>query len=236
MNIRYRFVLDSGVEKLFELKLDPQTLSLASEPQDTLPDWTRLENEQCPNCPLSKEESPHCPVAAKMVKVVEEFKDGISFHEADISISTAAREYRKRAPLQTGISSLIGVVMVTSGCPVLDKLRPMVCTHLPFANVNETMYRAISMYLLAQYFRGKHGRKPDWELKDLVKIYDEISTVNRQFSRRLKTIEIEDSTLNALVSLDCFANFSIAGIMDDSLPQLEQLFHAFLHDPASAPK
>ncbi|MBI4424712.1 MAG: hypothetical protein HY554_13345 [Elusimicrobia bacterium] len=228
MNLRYRFVLASGEEKVFELALDGETLSLAGKPGRALPEWTRLDNEQCPNCPLKAATTPRCPVAANLVDVIEGFKDGISFHEAEITITAPAREYRKRAPLQTGISSLIGVVMVTSGCPVLDRLRPMVCTHLPFAEVNETMYRAISMYLLAQYFLHKRGRAPDWELKDLVKIYDEISTVNRHFAKRLKTIQIEDATLNALVSLDCFANISVCSIMDDSLSQLENLFHAYL--------
>jgi hypothetical protein len=234
VKIHYRFILDSGAEKTFELELDPEALSLSGAPVSPLPAWTRLENEQCPNCPLKAAASPHCPVASRLVGIIEEFKDGVSFHEAEISITTPAREYRKRAPLQVGISSLIGVVMVTSGCPILDRLRPMVCTHLPFADINETMYRALSMYLLGQYFRHKRGLEPDWDLKRLVNIYDDIGTVNRQFARRLKTIKIEDASLNALVSLDCFATFSVCSIMDDSLEQLEKLFHAYLKDELPA--
>ncbi|MBI4348616.1 MAG: hypothetical protein HY553_17390 [Elusimicrobia bacterium] len=231
MNIRYRFVLDTGEEKRFELKLDGTTLAIQNPAPEPPPAWTRLGNEQCPNCPLAEASSPHCPVALKLVDVIEQFKAGISFQEAEISISTRGREYRKRAPLQTGISSLIGVVMVTSGCPILDKLRPMVCTHLPFADASETMYRAISMYLMAQYFVKKRGAAPDWELRDLVKIYDEVSTVNRQFARRLRTVEIEDASLNALVSLDCFAAFAVGAIVDDALDHLENLFHAYLPAP-----
>lgn len=229
MRIGYRFTLASGEQKVFELNFDPATLSLATKPSDP-PPWTELKNEQCSNCPLSADRYRHCPVAVQLVEVIDQFKDHISFHEAEISISTSGREYRKHAPLQTGISGLIGVVMVTSGCPILDKLRPMVRTHLPFAAINETMYRAISMYLLAQYFVQKRGGKPDWELKDLVKIYDEISTVNLHFARRLKTIQIEDASLNALVSLDCFAAMAAGSIVDNSLDEIESLFTAYLEE------
>lgn len=232
MRIRYRFVLNSGQEKLFELQLDPTTLSLP-KPSGEPPAWTELTNQQCPNCPLKAEEHKHCPVAVQMVEVINQFKDDISFHEAEITIATSGREYRKHAPLQTGISGLIGVVMCTSGCPILDKLRPMVRTHLPFASANETMYRAISTYLLAQYFVQRHGGKPDWELKDLVKIYDDVSTVNRSFAQRLKAVQIEDASLNALVSLDCFANIAVGSIVDDSLDELESLFRAYLQDLAA---
>jgi len=230
VKIRYRFVLNGGGEKTFELRFDPKTLALQRDDKKTPPDWTRLDNEKCPNCPLSEAEHPHCPAALSLVDVIEEFKDGISFTEADISIMTEQREFRRRAPLQTGISGLIGVVMATSGCPILAKLRPMVATHLPFANIHETMYRAISMYLTAQYFVYKKGRAPDWDMKDLVKIYDAISTVNRQFSKRLRTIKIEDASLNALVSLDCFAAMTVDSIMDSSLQEIEGLFHAYLQD------
>jgi hypothetical protein len=228
VNIRYRFILEGGGEKSFELRFDPKTLLLQRESKEPPPEWTLLGNEKCPNCPLSEDEHPHCPAALSLVDVISEFKDGISFHEADISIMTEQREFRKRAPLQGGISGLIGVVMATSGCPILAMLRPMVATHLPFANVRETMYRAISMYLTAQYFVYKKGRKPDWDMKDLVKIYDAISTVNRQFAKRLRTIKIEDASLNALVSLDCFAAITVDSIMDSSLQEIEGLFHAYL--------
>lgn len=229
MRIGYRFTLASGQQKVFEINLEPATLSLEAKPADP-PAWTELKNEQCSNCPLSADRYRHCPVAVQLVQVIDQFKDDISFHEAEISITAAGREYRKHAPLQTGISGLIGVVMVTSGCPILDKLRPMVRTHLPFAAVNETMYRAISMYLLAQFFIHKRGGKPDWELKDLVKIYDEISTVNRHFAKRLKTIQIEDASLNALVSLDCFAAMAVGSIVDNSLDEIEALFTAYLEE------
>ena len=234
MHIRYRFALAEGGVKEFALTLDPASLSLTSPPREPLPGWTRLGNHQCSICPLTEKEHPHCPIAANLAGVIEEFKDSISFHQAEISILTEAREYRKKAALQDGISGLIGIVMVTSGCPILDKLRPMVRIHLPFPEISETMYRAISMYLTAQFFVYKRGGRPDWDLKHLVDIYNAVSSVNADFVRRLKTIELQDASLNALVNLDCFAAITAMSILDHSLQEVEGLFSAYLPaDPQS---
>src|SRR5262249_45179319 len=78
-------------------------------------------------------------------------------------------------------SSLIGIFMVTSGCPVMNKLRPMVDTHLPFMTSAESTYRVISMYLLAQFFRQRQGRKPDWALEGLLGVLEAAKETNAAF-------------------------------------------------------
>jgi hypothetical protein len=162
------------------------------------------------------------------VDVIAKFDKSLSFEEAEITLRTEAREYHKKVPLQFGIGSLMGVYMVTSGCPIMDKLRPMVFTHLPFATVEETIYRAVSMYLLAQYFVGKRGGKPDWDLKHFVKVYEDVSQVNKTFTKRLMSINTRDASLNALFNLDCFANFAVLSIAEDGLGELEPMFQAYL--------
>ncbi len=118
--------------------------------------------------------------------------------------------------------------MVTSGCPVMDKLKPMVRYHLPFATEDETRYRVISMYLIAQYFIHRKGEEPDWDLKNLVKIYDEVRVVNKSFSKRLSNIKIEDASINALIILDCFADFVKFSISKDMLDDMKTMFRAYL--------
>lgn len=99
----------------------------------------------------------------------------------------------------------------------------MVRFHLPFATIEETKYRAISIYLLAQYILYQHGSQPDWDLKKLAEAYKNIRVVNESFCKRLRTIESKDATLNAVVVLDIFAdsvNFSIDSRMVDDLDYL----------------
>lgn len=225
---RYKFTLSNGVEKEFTVRLDSDSLSAIPTEKKSYPEWTELKFHQCPTCPLSKEQHKFCPIAVNIVDVVEFFRDSISYDEADILVETEARGYVKHTALQDGISSIIGIYMVTSGCPIMDKLRPMVRTHLPFATVEETMYRVISMYLLAQYFLSKRGKNPDWGLEKLVNIYNDIQMVNKHFRERLSATKVNDASVNALVNLNCFADLTAFAIEENRLDEIELLFQAYL--------
>jgi len=227
IHFRYRFTLADGEVKEFDLRLDSETLSLITPGRESHPEWTRLSYRQCPNCPLTPPQL-QCPIAANLVDVVDCFKDFISYDEADIEVATEERIYKKHTSLQKGISSLIGIYMVTSGCPIMDKLRPMVKTHLPFATAEETLYRAFSMYLLAQYYLSRKGRKPDWEFEDLTRIYAEVHVVNKSFCERLEDAHIKDGIVNAVATLDCFAEFVEAPLQRRVLDRMEALFFAYL--------
>jgi hypothetical protein len=120
--------------------------------------------------------------------------------------------------------------MVTSGCPIMDKLRPMVRFHLPFSNAAETTYRVISMYLMAQYFRNRKGVEADWKLGGLVKLYEDIHLVNTHFLERLNQIETLDASANALIILDCFANQIQMSIGENDLGEFETLFTPYFEE------
>lgn len=228
LTFQYRFKFADGSAKHFLLRLDPISLSLTREPKPAYPEWTRLNYHQCPNCPLKPETTPYCPVAVNLMDVVDTFKDVLSHERAEVEIVAPDRTYSAHTALQNAIGSLIGMIMATSDCPVLDKLRPMVRTHLPFATAEETMYRVISMYLLGQFFRYRRGLVPDWELKNLITTYEGAQTVNKAFVERLASLDIQDSSMNAVVILDCFAATTNFSIMSDSLNEIEQLFSAYL--------
>lgn len=225
---QYKFTFCDGSIKEFNLRLDGKTLNLIQAGRKTYPEWTKLEFYKCPNCPLNGEMYKDCPVAVSLIDLVDSFKGSISCEEVDVTIETEARRYMKHASLQKGLSSLIGIYMVTSGCPIMEKLKPMVRHHLPFATEEETKYRAISMYLFAQFFIYKRGGEPDWDLRRLVKIYEDVRIVNKNFCKRLANIRIEDASINALVILDCFADSVAFSINKDMLDEIELLFNAYL--------
>lgn len=225
---RYSFRLGDGREKEFEVRLDGKTLGMVLAPSSSYPPWTALHCCQCPHCPLRDDEFPHCPIAVNLVDLVDFFNDSISYEEIDVQIETDERRYTRHTTMQKAVSSLLGIYMVTSGCPVMDKLRPMVRFHLPFATVEESTYRAISMYLMAQFFRFKRGKEPDWELKNLVDIYKDVQTVNASFRKRLSQIENKDTNANALVILDTFAVTILLAINEDQMDDFETLFQAYL--------
>lgn len=223
----YKFTFSNGVEKEFTVKLDSKRLNLIQPEKQSYPKWTELKHFKCPICSLDEGEHKFCPVAINLVELVEFFSSSISYEEVDVVIETEARRYTKHTTLQKGLSSLIGIYMVTSGCPVMEKLKPMVRYHLPFATIEETRYRVVSMYLFAQYFLYKRGKQPDWELKGLVKIYDDIRIVNKNLCQRFTDIGIEDASLNALVTLNCFAETVTFSIDKDLLDEIERIFGAY---------
>lgn len=226
----YKFNFTDGSTKQFSINLEGKTLELIKGTATSTNDWALLKSNQCPNCTLYPEKNPYCPIALNLSDIIAFFKDCISSDKAEITICSEKREFRRKASLQEGLSAMIGIYMVTSGCPVMDRLRPMVYTHLPFATVEETMYRAASMYLLAQYFLNKEGVKPDWELKGLVEIYEDVNQVNQYFRKRLLEINPKDASLNALFHLDCFAVITNMSIVDDCLSELRGIFHPYFKE------
>ena len=95
----------------------------------------------------------------------------------------------------------------------------------------ETRYRVLSMYLLAQYFAGRNGQKPDWTLGDLPKLYEEIHQVNLEFFKRLSEMNIEDANLNAIVRLDTFGQSVSFAIDAQLLEDLERVFESYVGPP-----
>ena len=220
----YTFVKEDGSIKIFKIELDPQSLELIHQPFSNLPHWTKLEFNKCPNCTLENDKIIHCPVASNIVDMIEVFRDSKSFENANVQITTSQREYNKEASLQQGVSSMLGIIMVTSGCPILSKLRPMTRFHLPFASLEETIYRAISMYLVKQYFKSQDGKDPDWELNGLMDIYKEIHDVNKAFFSRLSSLKGKDANVNALIILDNFANYINFSIDRNKLSKIKWMF------------
>ena len=222
VRFQYRFEFQDGTQKSFEIALDAQTLALIPDPGRPSPEWTRLKYHQCANCPLNDTTS-HCPVAVNLSHLVETFKDSRSYEGTRVVVQVAERKYEKETSLQEGLYSIIGIYMVTSNCPVLDRLRPMVRFHLPFASSTETIYRAVSMYLMKQYFVLRQGGTPDWELRDLDRLYTEIAEVNRGMTDRLRSASSADASVNAVIIL-----FSVGELVDHSLAnglrEIERLF------------
>ena len=233
--INYELTLSNGERKCHVVHLDSVSMTLLPTACEPLPEWTHLGFHQCPNCPLDPSTHPRCPVAAGLVEVVESFKNSTSYEMADVVVQTPNRTYQKRASLQEVVSSLMGLHMASSGCPILNKLRPMLSMHLPFASAEETLFRTVSMYLLAQYFRWKKGLAPDWELRELLATCDELRVVNIAFGKRIMNINTADASLNALASLDCFAGLTGMSISDDFFDDLEPLFAAYFTDSPPNP-
>jgi hypothetical protein len=224
ITFRYRITFNDGSKKAIAVKLHPESLDLVHEEPPPAPDWTKLGFHKCPNCPLDEETHPRCPVAVNLVDVIDTFPGRRSFEEVHVIVEGPNRTYAKHTTLQATVSSLLGLFMPTSGCPILNKLRPMVEMHLPFQSREETVFRMISMYLFVQHILHKGGREADWELKGLVNHLEEIGRVNKAFCQRLKAMaDAADVSADALVVLSTLGEFPSQTVTEEGRARLEKL-------------
>jgi len=222
----YRFTFPDKPPKDFVVNLEYDTLALVREERVSYPDWTRLRYHQCANCPLQEAEHERCPVAANLVDLVEFFGDLVSYEETDVMVEAENRQYTRYAPLQKTVASLLGLIMATSGCPILDQLRPMVETHLPFMSAEESTYRMISSFFLGRHFARRAGQPadPERDVDDLLFSIELISEVHRDFCARLRSIGISDATLNALLVLSSLSSLTSLAIEHRKLDRLQKIF------------
>lgn len=219
--------MEDGQEEIFTVRLDSVALECIYKYNNRLPKWTRLSFHQCDNCTLPIETEPSCPAAVSMVPIVERFANLLSHDSALVVVDTGDRTIAHEATVQCGICSLMGLLMATSRCPMTSFFKPMARFHLPFASTEETIWRATSTYLLAQYFKVLDGDKPDVHFEGLARIYENIQTVNLAFAKRLRTACSHDSMVNGIILLDMFAKTMPVAI-EDSLEEIHHLFTPYL--------
>jgi hypothetical protein len=227
--IQYCFTLNDGSREIFTFQLDTESFELLQDIPGALPSWTALSFHQCPHCPLIPETHPFCPVAVNIANIVMRFDRLVSHEEIQLDITTEERIISQKTPAQRGVSSLLGLVIANSGCPHTTFFRPMTRFHLPLASVEETIFRAASMYLLAQYFLREEGHHADLELRGLRVIYDNIHIVNRALVERLQAVSHSDLPANAVILLDLYA-MAFPHAFEEVLQDIHQLLRPFLNE------
>lgn len=71
MAVEYRITLDD--EHAFNYKIELERNQLSTVQQTSPHPWTRLQHQQCSNCPLRSEEHEYCPTAVDLQTIVEDF-------------------------------------------------------------------------------------------------------------------------------------------------------------------
>jgi len=226
LTITYRFRLSDDSTAEFPVTIDRESLEIVRS-DDPAPEWTALDFHKCDHCPLSSDTTPNCPLSASIANVVERFEDILSYSEVEVEVEAEERTIRRVSTAQQGLSALMGMIMATSGCPYTAYFKPMARFHLPFANEEETVYRAVSMYLLSQYFVTTEVKDIDIELDGLQKIYLDIQQLNRAMATRIREAITHDAAVNAIVVLDFFAQ-TMPFAIEDHLDELRPMFSAYL--------
>ncbi|MDQ8193235.1 hypothetical protein QEH59_02280 [Coraliomargarita sp. SDUM461004] len=214
-NVVYHFELeDRKIE--FDVATSPGQVN-----DDAHPEWARLSHRQCECCPLKESDCAYCPAATRINEVIEAFADNQSTEQVKVTVTTAERCYFEECDLQVGINSLMGLMMATSGCPVLKELGAMASFHIPFCSTRETLHRTVGSYLIQQYFKQLKGEEADWELKHLKELYGVLEGLNQDFSKRIQSSATSDALSNAIIMF--FAtSVVVASSLDEQLARHER--------------
>ena len=221
--IRYSFDLPDGSQKSLDFTFDARDFRLSNPAPADPPFWTDLTFNQCANCPLNAAEHAHCPAALQMASAIEPLKALVSFDTVGVTVTQAERSIYAETTAQQAMSSVLGLIMATAGCPWTDRFRPMARFHLPFASEMETVYRSISMFLLARELAGESHMRGFAALEEL---YENLHVVNRDMSRRLGAAAPSDPARNAMALLDAYTTL-LPAALESSLEELKPLFDAW---------
>lgn len=227
--IQYTFNLgdDKQAKSVFVLLIDAQTLEIIHPQKQELPAWTELGYKQCPHCPLDPQKTHNCPAAVCLNSVIEKFNDVVSYDKVELEVITDDRKITQQTSAQKSISSLLGLMLATSGCPHTSFFKPMAHFHLPLATPQETVFRASGMYLLSQYFLEETNPEAKLELEGLKEIYNNLHILNHALAKRMSEACITDSTKNAIAILDMLANY-LPIVINDHLDGIKHLFDSYI--------
>jgi hypothetical protein len=225
--IIYEFTLPNGASECFELCFDSATIQLIGTHRAEPPFWAKMSYEQCSHCLFHPDLYPDCPVAVNLVPAIARFDKLMSFDKISVAVTSAERRVVQSTSAQEGLSSLMGLLIAGSSCPYTHFFKPMARFHLPFANKDETMWRAAATFMLARYFSKEGLTTSDMLMQGLVTIYNDVARLNDALIQRLRAATCRDSAVNALVHLDVFAKFLIPPL-EDSLMQIKSIFDPYL--------
>ena len=228
LSFTYRFVFQNRSEKVITLDLDKSNLTIIMDKEFEKSGWTKSDGFSCRTSDCGNENDGHCPVALIISRFIKLFGNLTSYERVLVHVESEQRTYSKETSMQEAIGSMLGIIMPTSGCPILGKLKPLVRFHLPFASIKETEFRVFSMYLLAQYLRMKQGLEPDWEMTELKKLYENVQTINKNVAQKIADLEKMDTSINSLIVLNNYAD-SVTFSLEENLIDFEKLFDCWLN-------
>lgn len=219
--ITYQLKLQSGIEHIYKVDIERPD-RMQEQNNEEHPEWTRLEQHQCSNCPFPVTEVKYCPAAIELEDIAAHFADATSIDRADVWVHTAERSYFKNCDIQTMLQSLYGLIMASSACPILSRLKPLSRHHLPFATVEETVQRIVGTYLVQHYIQPNTNHSEiDRGISAIHELYKDLNVVNNALMKRIRQASSDDANINAIhifVSLTRILEMSVSDLISKMIP------------------
>ena len=173
--IQYRFDLSDGSQKLFDFWFDAIDFRLTNPAPAEPPFWTALGFNQCANCPLNARDTPHCPPALQMADAVERLAGLVSYDTVAVTVVQPGRTVSAEISAQQALSLGDGPHHGDRWLSVDRPAAPDGAIPSAFRGRAETVYRIVTMYLLA---RELHGSTPAAGFERSSVLYENLHLVN----------------------------------------------------------
>ena len=225
-HVLYTLDLEDGRALCYEFIFD-ESYRLRPPEAAEVKAWTRLTCHQCPHCPLTESNHPQCPIARNLDGIVEDSKNALCSSKARVAVEAGHRRYHLDCDTRQALRSLFGLIMSTSGCPHLDWLRPLARFHLPLADIDETLFRILSLQLVELYLTGDPAALA--QASEIIQTrYAAVEAVNRSFISRLQAYCRADAGKRALEALGIYAQLFTLHVQSNFAP-LQKYFRQAPH-------
>jgi hypothetical protein len=173
-----------------------------------------------------------CPAAVGLAPIVAAFHDTWSCETVEIAVATPSRLVTKQAGLQDALSGVVGLTLVTSGCPILMPLRPLALTAMPFCELHEMFAHIATLYAFGQMRRHQRGLPADCTFTGLTALAADVAAVYQGLLDRLEEVSHKDAVRNALLQQHCYMQYISPATLAERLARLDPLFSAYWEAPS----
>lgn len=221
--VHYTFEFSDGSRAEFSVD-EKAAVPPALRSPEGLPAWMSLDTHRCPHCPLTRSRQMVCPAIDAIFPTIKSLDLRVSSDTCNLTVEQNDVTHHARTSIQNAARSLIGLQLALSACPTMRRLRPLARFHMPLAGADETIFRVFGMHMLLQFLRRTKGKSPDWTLRGLQALYQDIHAVNRCLAQRIRAATRKDATINGLVILDAVAHevdYSIETNLERLAPHFE---------------
>ncbi|BCE00545.1 DUF6901 family protein [Marinicellulosiphila megalodicopiae] len=199
--IEYKISSTTYENTSWVFKLDNEQHRCHIEPESQNMQWQKLECNQCKHCPYQTQNKPYCPVAQSIGSIAEYFKDISSIEVFELTVFINQElHFQAKASAARVCSSLIGLSTAGSGCQYTQFLWPMLQQHTPMATLEESVFRAISNMSIYYVLNDS----PLNFIEYCTNFYENMHTLNIDFSARIQQFAKGDALNNGLINLDTF--------------------------------
>lgn len=166
---------------------------------ENLPDWVKLNEQQCPQCPFSADKLEWCPCAVELIELVERFPNLPSYEKLKYELKRDDLYMQKEMDAQNALAGIFFLRLTFSGCPIFKSDVWSWKYFSPATDLNNILFRRLAINLVCD----KLSKEEDKDFSSYLHNEEEILQSLFYLKKRLENVKAieKDAIFNAIVVL-----------------------------------